>query len=580
MSISKSPKTQLTELSIRGLGVIDSAEIEIGSGLTVITGETGAGKTMVLTALNLILGAKSDPDLIRNGEERLVVSGKFQLTKDLIDKVDEVGGQVEDGELIISRSVNIQGKSKMVFGGVASTGSQVSDFGEELIEIHAQSSSARLAKTSVQRELLDSYAGHQEMLSKYVSGFEEFNKNRKRISELKNQLQARDLEISKLENLVNDYEKVKPRAGELSELENEITKLGSVEALNTGISQVLSNIGGEDSSIISLLYSDKKTLEALAGKDSNLDKIIERFADISYELSETNLDLERYLANLEADPHRFDLLQARKSELNSFIKKYGRGEDRESALSDLINECKSAELRLGDLRGGDVRLAEMEAENEVVFKELQRSAKNLSGSRIKYAAKLGDAITKELAHLAMPNSKIEIAVTTGNEKEISSYAADGIDEILFTFSSHRDGKLLPLNKSASGGELSRVMLAIEVVLAGSSPIGTYIFDEVDSGVGGKAAIEVGKRLALLSQNSQVLVVTHLAQVASWADSHLVVAKNESGSVTQSNISIVDGEDRKREIARLLSGQEDSATAQQHAGELLELVAAARKEMIG
>jgi DNA repair protein RecN (Recombination protein N) len=415
------------------------------------------------------------------------------------------------------------------------------------------------------------------MLSKYVSGFEEFNKNRKRISELKNQLQARDLEISKLENLVNDYEKVKPRAGELSELENEITKLGSVEALNTGISQVLSNISGEDSAIISLLYSDKKTLEALAGKDSNLDKIIERFADISYELSETNLDLERYLANLEADPHRFDLLQARKSELNSFIKKYGRGEDRES---DLINECKSAELRLGDLRGGDVRLAEMEAENEVVFKELQRSAKNLSGSRIKYAAKLGDAITKELAHLAMPNSKIEIAVTTGNEEEISSFGIDGIDEIMFTFTSHKDGKLLPLNKSASGGELSRVMLAIEVVLAANSPIGTYIFDEVDSGVGGKAAIEVGKRLALLSQNSQVLVVTHLAQVASWADSHLVVAKNESGSVTQSNISLVGGEDRKREIARLLSGQEDSATAQQHAGELLDLVAAARKEMIG
>ena len=580
MSIPKKAKTQLTELSIRSLGVIDSAEIEIGSGLTVITGETGAGKTMVLTALNLILGSKSDPDLIRNGEDRLVVSGKFQLTKELIDQADEVGGQVEDGELIITRSVNNQGKSKMVFGGVASTASQVSEFGEELIEIHAQSSSARLAKGSVQRNLLDSFAGHEELSSTYVSFFEEFNKNRKRISELKNQLQARDLEISKLETLVNDYEKVKPKAGELAELDNEITKLGSIEALNTGISQVLANISGEDSSIISLLYSDKRTLETLVGKDSNLDKIIERFADISYELSETNLDLERYLANLEADPHRFDSLQSRKSELNAFVKKYGRGEDREKALSDLINECKTAESKLGDLRGGDVRLSEMEVENAAVFKELQKSAKKLSASRIKFAAKLGNEITKELMHLAMPNSKIEIAVTTGNEEEISSFGIEGIDEIMFTFTSHKDGKLLPLNKSASGGELSRVMLAIEVVLAANSPIGTYIFDEVDSGVGGKAAIEVGKRLALLSQNSQVLVVTHLAQVASWADSHLVVAKNESGSVTQSNISLVGGEDRKREIARLLSGQEDSATAQQHAGELLDLVAAARKEMIG
>ncbi len=580
MKLPKSSKTQLTELSIRSLGVIDSAEIEIGGGLTVITGETGAGKTMVLTALNLILGAKSDADLVRNGEDRLVVSGKFQLTEELSERADALGGVVEDGELIISRTVNNQGKSKMIFGGVASTATQVNDFGEDLIEIHAQSSSARLAKPGIQRDLLDAFADHQSLLTSYGQIFQKFNNNRSRIAELKSQLQAKDLEISKLEMLVKDFEKVKPIKGELVDLDNEINKLGSVEELNSGISRVLSSISGEDDSAINAIYSSKKSLENLMGKDFDLDKIIERFADVSYEMGEVSSNLEKYLAKLEADPQRFDALQARKSEINALIKKYGKGEDRLKSFGDLINEAQSAELRLQDLRGGDARLVEMEAENLKVFKELQSAARKLSESRVSAANKLSAQITQELTQLAMLNAKLQVEVSRGNEDVFSSYGTAGIDEILLTFTSHKDGKLIPLNKSASGGELSRVMLAIEVVLASNSPIGTYIFDEVDAGVGGKAAIEVGRRLALLSQNSQVLVVTHLAQVASWANSHLVVMKSENGSVTQSNISIVDGEDRKREIARLLSGQEDSVTAQQHAAELLELVAAARMEMIG
>ena len=580
MKLPKSSKTQLTELSIRSLGVIDSAEIEIGGGLTVITGETGAGKTMVLTALNLILGAKSDADLVRNGEDRLVVSGKFQLTEELSERADALGGVVEDGELIISRTVNNQGKSKMIFGGVASTATQVNDFGEDLIEIHAQSSSARLAKPGIQRDLLDAFADHQSLLTSYGQIFQKFNNNRSRIAELKSQLQAKDLEISKLEMLVKDFEKVKPIKGELVDLDNEINKLGSVEELNSGISRVLSSISGEDDSAINAIYSSKKSLENLMGKDFDLDKIIERFADVSYEMGEVSSNLEKYLAKLEADPQRFDALQARKSEINALIKKYGKGEDRLKSFGDLINEAQSAELRLQDLRGGDARLVEMEAENLKVFKELQSAARKLSESRVSAANKLSAQITQELTHLAMLNAKLQVEVSRGNEDVFSSYGTAGIDEILLTFTSHKDGKLIPLNKSASGGELSRVMLAIEVVLASKSPIGTYIFDEVDAGVGGKAAIEVGRRLALLSQNSQVLVVTHLAQVASWANSHLVVMKSENGSVTQSNISIVEGEDRKREIARLLSGQEDSVTAQQHAAELLELVAAARMEMIG
>ena len=580
MVASKIEKSQLTELTIRGLGVIDSAEIEIGSGLTVITGETGAGKTMVLTALNLILGAKADPELIRNGEERLVVTGKFKLNGALTEKIEEVGAFLEDGELLISRTVNNGGKSKMILGGLATTATQVNSFGEELIEIHAQSSSIRLSKPAVQRELLDSYANHTDLMLGYEKEFQLFNENLKRIVQLRSQLQARDLEIAKIETLVKDYEKVAPKKDELIQVESEINKLGSVEELSSGIAKVLAIINSDDDSLISAINGGKKSLESLSGKDLELDKLIEKFADFSYELGETSSGLERYLVALEADPLRFDALQARKSELNAFIKKYGKGEDRELAFAGLIEEAKGAEIRLQDLRGGDVRLAEIEGENAKVFEKLQRAGWALSDSRTKFAKVLASKITEELAHLAMPNSRIEIQVESAEGDLVSSYSASGIDEVFFNFTSHKDGKMLALNKAASGGELSRVMLAIEVVLAANSPIGTYIFDEVDAGVGGKAAVEVGRRLALLSQSAQVVVVTHLAQVASWANSHLVVTKNESGSVTQSNISIVKESERKREIARLLSGQEDSVTAQQHAGELLDLVAQARTEMIG
>ena len=260
--------------------------------------------------------------------------------------------------------------------------------------------------------------------------------------------------------------------------------------------------------------------------------------------------------------------------------KYEKGSDRELALENLIEEANNAKSKLLDLHGGDSRLAELHLALKKLFSELQTAAIKLSEARVQAASKLSQAISSELSKLAMPNAKLLVQNTTSSIDLESNFTLAGLDEVLFLFTSHTDGKLLPLSKAASGGELSRVMLAIEVVLAKNSPVGTYIFDEVDAGVGGKAAVEVGRRLALLAQNSQVIVVSHLAQVASWADKHLVVTKNESGSVTQSNVIEVSGAERRREVARLLSGQEDSATAQEHAGELLDLVAAARAEMIG
>ena len=573
-------KSALRELTIRSLGVIDSAEVDFKDGLTVITGETGAGKTMVLTALNLILGSKSDVDFVRSGDDRLVVSGKFNIGDTLQTIVEEAGGFVEDGDVIINRSVTNQGKSKISLGGAVTTTSQVSELAQELVEIHAQSSSARLSKPAVQLNLLDSYGDYQDSAAKYSDKFIEFNLIRKRVADLTSQLKVRDFEIAKLTGFVDDFAKIAPKKGELDQIENEITKLGAVEELNAGLIQALGIISGEDESPTAALGLTKKILENLKGKDSELDSLIEKYSELIYEFAENSSGLERYLAGLGADPARFDYLQNRKSELNGLLKKYGEGSDRESAYENLLIAGDEASSRLEDLQGGDSKLAELRDESVACFGKLQELGLNLSASRFSVAKKLSTAITSEMVLLAMPNAKISVQVTTSDGSKPENFSATGLDEVLFLFTSHTDGKLLPLSKAASGGELSRVMLSIEVVLAKNSPVGTYIFDEVDAGVGGKAAIEVGKRLALLAQNSQVIVVTHLAQVASWADNHFVVSKNESGSVTQSNILEVSGADRRKEIARLLSGQEDSKTAQEHAGELLDMVAMSRSEMIG
>ena len=580
MSKPKIVRSSLRELTIRNLGVIETAEIEFKSGLTVISGETGAGKTMVLTALNLILGGKSDSDFVRSGEERLLVSGKFEIGDSLSSVVEDAGGIVEESEVIINRSVTIQGKSKISLGGAVSSATQVSELAENLIEIHAQASSARLSKPLVQLQLLDSFAGHESLLNEYFTRLEEYLNLRKRITELEKQLSIRELEISKLEGIVKDFERVKPQPGEIVELENEINKLGAVEELNAGIIQALSAINSEDNSAISALGVSKKLLENLKGKDSNLDSLIEDQSEIIYDFLEVTGKLERYLSGLEADPARFDFLQLRKSELLGLVKKYGIGSDRETAYENLLIESAEAGSRLADLQGGDLRLQELKQDSKAKFAEMASAAKKLSESRISWAAKLSRAITDELSLLAMPNAKLVVSVVGNDPDDSKSYSSAGIDEVSFLFTSHNDGKLLQISKAASGGELSRVMLAVEVVLAKNSPVGTYIFDEVDAGVGGKAAVEVGKRLSMLAKNSQVIVVTHLAQVASWADNHLVVTKSENGSVTQSNIVQVTGSERRKEIARLLSGQDESVSAQEHAGELLDMVAKATAEMIG
>jgi len=561
----------LDEIAIRGLGVIESASISFSPGFTAITGETGAGKTMVLTALGLITGARADSDFVRSGAERSVVSAQFSVDSQTAEKVLDSGAEVDGNVLTIARSVSIEGKSRITMGGILTTTSKVHEICADLLEIHAQSSSLRLSKQIVQRELLDSFGELQGELAAYSLEYEKYSELQKRIAKLISESSSAQSQIRELREFVTSFAAVMPRSGELAEIDNEINRLGSVEEIHAQLSHALNILESDESGTLNNLKAAKKSLDQLLAKDTQLDPHIERFAELIYTVEDVASELVSYLARLEADPKRFEQLQLRKQSINALIKKFGVGTDKELAYERLIVDYFEAEIKMSDLDGGAERVAELEAELTEQFKSLKKVAATLHQSRVAAAVALSESVSKELDSLSMPNAQVKVEVLPGNAEEFSEYTSFGYDDVTFLFSPHVGSKLLPLSKIASGGEMSRLMLAIEIVLAHKSPVGTYIFDEVDSGVGGKAAVEVGRRLSVLSKTAQVIVVTHLPQVAVWADNHLLVSKDQSGSITQSSVNALNSEERRKEIARMLSGQEDSLTAQTHAEELLRMV---------
>ena len=563
--------SQIKSIQIKNLGVIESTNLNFSDGLTVLTGETGAGKTMVLTALSLILGGKADGKLVRNGSERMLVAAEFVVDQYISDKVEELGGSTEDGVLLITRTVSADGKSKATIGGIPTTASTLSELGEELVEIHAQSSSLRLNKESVQRELIDRYANNQALLQDYQNRLTTYQKCLSRLSDLRKDFANRDSEISKLSEIASLVKKFELKENIYEDIDNEIGRLEAVEDLNKGVSTALSLLENEELNALGALQSAIKALGSAANLDRELGLIHSQMADEVRGIAAAVSELKNYQINLNADPARFDYLQSRKSELVALAKKFGNSDNRNESINYLLSEAKNAHVKIEDLKGGEDRILQLEKETSLEFANTHKAALALSESRLKAAKEISKEITEELIELALPNAVIDIEVSFPREQNEKNFALHGIDRVEINFASHRSAKLSPLSKSASGGELSRVMLALEVVLSKGSKVGTYIFDEVDAGVGGKAAIEVGRKLAKVAKSSQVLVVTHLPQVAVWANNHIVVEKSDAGDFTESSVFEVKDDRRKVEIARLLSGQEGSESAREHAGELLELV---------
>jgi DNA repair protein RecN (Recombination protein N) len=570
-----SDRSYLEEISIRNLGIIDTSSLELSKGLNVLTGETGAGKTMILTALSLLLGAKSDSSLVRHGSERLVTSATFSIPASLSAQIQDLGGIVEDGSLILTRSVSSDGKSKATASGATVNASTLGEITEPLIAIHGQSANTQIVKSVRQRELLDLFAGDelQTALNQYVDTFNVYNELKAKLKALVANASARDSQIADLELLAKQWATLKPTRNEFAAVEDEIRKLASVEDLRIAASGAGSALGEEDAGALTVLGQVRKFLETAKGKDQALDEIATSFAEGFFLIDDAHAALTSYLASLEADPTRLDFLQERKAALLAFVKKWGGAGTVDDEMAEIAVRVKSAKEMIADLNGGQDRIAELESEIKSTKLNLLNNAKILTVARTRAAEKLSEGVSNEIAGLSMPHTRFYADVIapdySGNLEE-SDFTIVGCDEVVMSIQAHKDGPKVALGKGASGGEMSRIMLALEVVIAASAPVGTYIFDEVDAGVGGKAAIEVGRRLHALSQHAQVIVVTHLPQVAAWADRHFVVAKDSDGQVVQSGVRQLDEQARVTEIARMLAGLDESVSAQEHAAELLAM----------
>ena len=569
----------IEEIRIRDLGVITDATLTLGSGFTVVTGETGAGKTMVITALGLLLGARSDAGAVRTGAKSALAEAVVRLPQDspAVVRSVEAGAELEeyDGgvELLVARTVNADGRSRAHLGGRSAPVGVLAEVGSHLVAVHGQTDQLRLKSASAQREALDKYAGESlgAALEEYRAGYTRWRAAATELSELRETARERLREAEYLAASLAEIDAVAPEPAEDENLKTEAMRMGNVEELRTASVKAHQALVAGDfadgSDATSLVDEAKRLLEQAGEHDPVLAQAGARLAEVGYILADIAAELSSYSASLDGEgPGRLAEVESRRAELATLVRKYA------PSIDEVLEWAETGRARLADLGDDGNRIESLEAELTELEARLKDTAAGLTKLRTDAAAELSGRVSEELAALAMPDARLVINVEGGGE-----LGPHGADTIEFLLAPHPGAPPRPLGKGASGGELSRVMLAIEVVLAEVDPVPTFVFDEVDAGVGGKAAIEIGRRLAMLARHVQVIVVTHLPQVAAFAGHHIRVIKTSSSAgdgsgVTASDVVVLDREARIRELARMLAGHEDSESARAHAEELLATAA--------
>lgn len=562
----------IEEIHIRDLGIITDARLPLEPGFSVLTGETGAGKTMVVTALGMLLGARSDATSVRNGAKNALVEAVVRLPRGhrALALAEEAGGTTEEideqsSELLLARTVNASGRSRAHVGGCSAPIGTLAQIGQSLVAVHGQSDQLRLKSPAEQRQSLDLYAGEElaSLLEKYRENYERYRAAAAELKEVRENSRARALEAQSLQGALEEIAAVNPRAGEDDELKAEMVKLMNVEALRIASATALTALSGseyssgEEANVMGLLDVARGALQGQASADEELAALEARVNELMILTTDIASDLSSYAASLDVEgPERLAQVQTRRAQLATLMRKYG------SDIAEVLEWAEGSRTRLDTLVDDPQRQETLEMELMQLRKVLGEQAEELTNLRRAAAQKLADAVSEELTALAMPNASLIVEVA-----EAEKFSVHGRDTVTFMLAPHRTAVPRPLGKGASGGELSRVMLALEVVLAEVDPVPTFIFDEVDSGVGGKAAIEIGRRLAMLARHVQVLVVTHLPQVAAFADQHILVLKNDDASL--SKVQVLTEEERVVELARMLSGHDQSESAREHARELLE-----------
>ncbi len=584
----------LTELRIAGLGVIAEAVIEPHPGFTVVTGETGAGKTMVVTALSLAGGGRADPARVRTGADRAVVETRWylppgaQAARALDGAVQAAGGSAdEDGTVICIRTVSADGRSRAHVGGRSAPLGVLAELIEPLLAVHGQSEAISLLRPAAQRAVLDRFAGLTERVADYRQARDRWQNA---ATELADRI-GRARELAQREQLLRmglqEIDAVAPLPGEDAELNATVRRLENADALREAASQALVALSftaestDDAPSAVALVETARRRLAGSGDpRLSSWEPLLQQSLAV---LTEVGAELSGYLGELDADPGSLEQALSRQSVLRQLGRRYGSDADAVLGWAD------AARAELDTLDSSEEALAAMRERVDALSAEVGRLASEISDQRSVAAATLGQATTGELASLAMGRATVRVAVTrrsattpgpdtvellgpatgraTPSGPQLVHAGPDGIDQVEMLMTAHPGAPELPIGRGASGGELSRVMLALEVVLADADTVGTLVFDEVDTGVGGRAATEIGRRLADLAQSHQVIVVTHLAQVAAFADRQYVVDVAPDGTVGTSSVNPVDGQTRIAELARMLGGT-DSGSALAHAADLL------------
>ncbi len=572
----------LEEVRINGLGVIDEAVLELSAGFTALTGETGAGKTMVVTALGLLFGGRADPARVRPGADRAVVEGRLLVPATVAREVEEAGGDLDqDGPngavLVLSRSVSAEGRSRAFAGGRSVQVSLLQVLADELVAVHGQADQQQLLKPGRQRDALDRFGGSElaRVLADYREMFTRHRAVREELQALTSAERERAAEAETLRLGLAEIEAVSPVAGEDAALLAEDERLSNADALHAAAAAAHEALTGDPAAAavdgtdaLTLLGMAGRALEPVRSHDPVLAGLAERLSEAAYQVSDVAAELASYTESLDSDPVRLAAVQERRAALGRLVRAYGGVS---GDVAGVLDWAKQASSRLTDLEGTDDKITALAAEEASLASAVTSLASELTALRTAAAKRFASEVTAELVDLAMPHASLTAVVT-----ELESPGPFGADDVEIRLAAHPGAPPLPLHKGASGGELSRVMLAIEVVFAGADPVPTFVFDEVDAGVGGKAAVEVGRRLARLARSAQVIAVTHLPQVAAFADNHLVVEKSDDGLVTSSGVVRLDQAGRVRELSRMLAGLEDSESAQAHAEELLALAAHERE----
>ena len=594
----------IESLHIEDLGVIEEADLVLSPGLTALTGETGAGKTMVLTSLGLLLGQRAESTIVRAGAERALVEGVFTLDGDspAIRRAAEAGAELEDDELIVSRTVPASGRSRAHLGGRAVPSAVLSEVGAHLVSVHGQGDQFRLRSTSAQRRALDCLGGreHAALCRRYAEAYRARQAAAEALEEWRTGARARRAEATRLRSRLAAVERLDPGPGEDARLAGEAARLERAEDLRRAASAARAALAGDEEAVVSqapdvlaLVAAAERALAPVHDVDPVLSTLARRMRRLAIDSADIAAELGEYLDSLDADPERLARVQDRRAALTRVLREVGDGERLEDVDALLALRARIAE-RLAELDGPQDASEALTGALAEADERLDRCAAELSAARRALGERLEAAVTGELEGLQMRGARLSVAF-----EPLAEAGPTGAETVTLLLTAHPGAPALPLGKGVSGGELSRIVLALEVVLAeagehereAAGTRRTLVFDEVDSGVGGRAALEVGRRLARLARSTQVVVVTHLAQVAAWAATQLVVLKEQApagdgagggagpgpAGRTRTRVAAVEGAEREKELARMLSGHEDSDAALRHAAELLEEAAVAQSQ---